>query len=162
MAFISGFVCWWYYLPFNAIKSKYKAIQEPQQENNTQSNGGYIMDFLRITTDNKITPGTTHTRSGVVWMPPGFYRRFKGVLRRFYCLGYIYTILSFQGLIWAYRGLKRVYIKPLYIQGNAQPLTIQDAPKNEKVSKFCHFYKKYWLNRFNPGFLGVCVNFRFF
>lgn len=154
-----AFVVSWYNLPFNAIKSKYKAIQEPQQENDTQRNGGYIMRLFRITTDNKITPGATGNPSGLVWILSKIYKAFKGFLRGFSWLVAIYTAFVFQGLILAYRGLKRVYIKPPTIQDNGQPQTIQDTHKNEKVSKICYFYKKYWLNKFNPRILGVCVSF---
>jgi hypothetical protein len=121
------------------------------------------MDLLRIIKENSSVKDTNRTRSGVVWMLLDFYKRFKGVLRRFCCLEYIYTIFLFQRLIRANRGLKRVYMKTQYTRGNVQPLTIQGTPKNEKVSKIYYFYKKYWLNGFNPGFLGVCVSiFDFF
>lgn len=117
------------------------------------------MQLFRITTDNKITPGTTGNPSGLVWMLPNYYKAFKGFLRGFSCLVAIYTTFLFQGLIQANRGLKMAYIKPLTIQDNAQPLTIQDTHKNGKVSKICYFYKKYWLNGFNPRFWGCVCHF---
>ena len=117
------------------------------------------MDLFRITTDNKITPGATGNPSGLVWMLSKIYKAFKGYLRGFSWLVAIYTAFVCWGLIWAYRGLKRAYIKPLTIQDNGQPQTIQDTHKNGKVSKICYFYKKYWLNVVNPRILGVCVSF---
>ena len=87
------------------------------------------MHLFRITTDNKITPGTTGNPSGLVWMLLNYYKAFKGFLRGFLWLVAIYTTFVFQGLIWANRGLKRAYIKPLTIQGNGQPHHHPDTQK---------------------------------
>lgn len=121
------------------------------------------MDLLRITKDNSSTKDTTCTRSGLVWVLSKIYKTFKGFLRGFRWLVAIYTAFTFQGLIWAYKGLKRAYIKLLTIQDNGQPHRHPNTQKNGKISKICYFYKKYWLDGFNPGFLGVCVSiFDFF
>ena len=116
------------------------------------------MNFFRIATDNKITPGTTGNRSGLVWMLSNYYKAFKGFLRGFSGLAAIYTAFVFQGLIWANRGLKRAYIKPLTIQDNGQPHRHPDTQNRGKISILCDLYENYVLIAFNRK-LGVCVSF---
>ena len=119
------------------------------------------MNFFRIATDNKITPGTTDHPPGLFRMQAKYCKAFKGFLRGFSSLVAIYTAFVFQGLIWANRGLKRAYIKPLTIQDNGQPHHHPDTQIRGKVSILCDLYENYVLIAFNRKIRGVCVIFRF-
>lgn len=114
------------------------------------------MQLFRITTDNKITPGATGNRSGLVWMLSKIYKAFKGFLRGFSWLVAIYTAFVFRGLIWANRGLKRAYIKPLTIQDNRQPHHHPDTQNKGKIPILCDLYKNYALISFNHKIGCVC------